>query len=93
MTKEDLSVSQHLDSLPNSHKASYFYSKEEEEWSLCFRIVNRLNNSLWLHFYITFFYFSLIEINLNVFTQIANLTFSSSFAAAGAYFSAVFLAL
>ena len=47
----------------------------------------------WLNFYITFFYLSITEINLNIFTQITNLTFSSTFAAVGAYFSAVFMAL
>jgi hypothetical protein len=35
----------------------------------------------------------LIEININVFTQIGNLTFSSGFAATGAFFSALFLAI
>lgn len=48
---------------------------------------------LWFNILISFFYFSLIEININIFTQIANLTFSSSFATTGAFFSAVFLAL
>ena len=47
---------------------------------------------LWLHLLIVFFYFSLIEININIFTQIANLTFSSAFATSGAFLSAFFLA-
>ena len=42
---------------------------------------------------IIFFYFSIIEININIFTQINNLTFSSSFATTGAFFSALFFAL
>ncbi len=42
---------------------------------------------------ITFFYLSLVEINVNVFTQMGNLTFSSSFAATGAFFSAIFIAI
>ena len=48
---------------------------------------------VWYTFFITFFYLSLIEININIFTQIANLTFSSGFAAFGAFCSAVFLAV
>lgn len=55
-------------------------------------IVNKVNNMLWFNALIVFFYFSLIEININIFTQIANLTFSSSFATTGAIFSAIFLA-
>jgi hypothetical protein len=47
---------------------------------------------MWFNILIVFFYFSLIEININIFTQIANLTFSSSFANTGTFFSAVFLA-
>ena len=47
----------------------------------------------WFTFFITFFNLSLIEININIFTQIANLTFSSGFAVFGAFASAVFLAL
>ena len=47
---------------------------------------------MWFNVLIVFFYFSLIEININIFTQIANLTFSSSFANIGAFFSAAFLA-
>ena len=45
------------------------------------------------NFMIVFFSLSLLEINVNVFTQISNLTFSSSFAATGAFFSAIFMAL
>lgn len=48
---------------------------------------------MWLNFFIIFFYLSLIEININIFTQIGNLTFSSGFAATGAFFSALFLAI
>lgn len=55
--------------------------------------VNRLYNILWFNFLIIFFYFSIIEININIFTQVANLTFSSPFATTGAFFSALFLAL
>jgi hypothetical protein len=55
--------------------------------------VNRLYNILWFNFLIIFFYFSLIEININIFTQVSNLTFSSPFATAGAFCSALFLAL
>lgn len=58
-----------------------------------YKIVNTLFNIIWFNFFLVFFYLSLIEININIFTQIANLTFSSSFAAAGAYFSALFMAL
>lgn len=47
----------------------------------------------WFNILIVFFYFSLIEMNINIFTQIANLTFSSDFATTGAFFSAIFLAL
>lgn len=47
---------------------------------------------LWFNLLIVFFYFSIIEININVFTQISNLTFSSDFATTGSFFSAVFLA-
>lgn len=47
---------------------------------------------VWLHFGIVFLYFSLIEININIFTQIMNLTFSSGFATVGAFLSALFLA-
>jgi hypothetical protein len=55
--------------------------------------VNKLYNILWFNFFIIFFYFSIIEMNINIFTQVANLTFSSPFATAGAFFSALFLAL
>lgn len=55
-------------------------------------VVNRIHNMLWLHLLIVFFYFSIIEININIFTQIGNLTFSSDFATTGAFFSAFFLA-
>jgi hypothetical protein len=48
---------------------------------------------LWFNLLIVFFYFSLIEFNINIFTQIANLTFSSNFATVGAFFSALFLAV
>jgi hypothetical protein len=65
--------------------------KEEGKVGL-FWFVNKLYNMLWFNVLIVFFYFSLIEININVFTQIANLTFSSSFATTGAFFSALFLA-
>ena len=47
---------------------------------------------LWFNVLIVFFYFSIIEININIFTQIGNLTFSSNFATTGAFFSAAFLA-
>lgn len=60
--------------------------------SCCWRWLNRLHNILWLHLLIVFFYFSLIEMNINIFTQIANLTFSSTFATAGALTSSFFLA-
>ena len=56
-------------------------------------MVIKFHNFMWLNFVITFFYLSLVEININVFSQIANLTFSSPFAATGAFFSAVFLAI
>lgn len=55
--------------------------------------MNKLYNILWFNFLIIFFYFSLIEMNINIFTQVANLTFSSAFATAGTFFSALFLAL
>jgi len=55
-------------------------------------VVNKVHNILWFNLLIVFFYFSIIEININIFTQIGNLTFSSSFATAGAFFSASFLA-
>lgn len=55
--------------------------------------VNKLYNILWFNFMIIFFYFSIIEININIFTQVANLTFSSGFATTGAFFSAVFFAV
>jgi hypothetical protein len=55
-------------------------------------VVNRIYNTLWFNVLIVFFYFSIIEININIFTQIGNLTFSSNFATTGAFFSAVFLA-
>jgi hypothetical protein len=55
-------------------------------------VVNRVYNLLWFNLLIVFFYFSLIEINLNIFTQVGNLTFSSNFATTGAFFSALFLA-
>jgi hypothetical protein len=48
---------------------------------------------LWFNLLIVFFYFSLVELNINIFTQVSNLTFSSSFATVGPFFSAVFLAL
>ena len=57
-----------------------------------YSIVSKAYNMMWFNVLIVFFYFSLIEININVFTQIANLTFSSPFANAGAFFSAAFLA-
>ena len=55
-------------------------------------MVSKIYNMMWFNILIVFFYFSLIEININIFTQIANLTFSSSFANTGAFFSAAFLA-
>jgi hypothetical protein len=57
-----------------------------------YSIVSKLYNMTWFNVLIVFFYFSLIEININVFTQVANLTFSSSFATTGSFFSALFLA-
>lgn len=63
-----------------------------EKWSLYY-VINWIYNILWYNFALEFFYFSVIEININIFTQIGNLTFSSPFATAGAFFSAVFLAL
>lgn len=65
----------------------------KDEGCSVFWVVNRLYNILWFNFLIIFFYFSIIEININIFTQVANLTFSSPFATAGAFFSALFLAL
>lgn len=47
----------------------------------------------WFNLLIVFFYFSLIEMNINIFTQISNLTFSSNFATTGAFFSGTFLSL
>lgn len=58
-----------------------------------FWFVNKLYNILWFNFLIIFFYFSIIEININVFTQISNLTFSSAFATTGTVFSAIFFAV
>jgi len=66
--------------------------KDKDKLSL-FWVVNKLYNMLWFNLLIVFFYFSIIEMNINIFTQIANLTFSSSFATVGAFFSALFLAL
>jgi len=57
-----------------------------------FSVVSKVYNMMWFNILIVFFYFSLIEININIFTQIANLTFSSPFANTGAFFSAAFLA-
>ena len=56
-------------------------------------MLNWFTNVFWLTLPLHFFYFSLIELNINIFTQIGNLTFSSSFAATGAFFSALFLSL
>lgn len=67
-------------------------NKDEGKYNLYF-FVNKLYNILWFNFLIVFFYFSIIEMNINIFTQIANLTFSSPFATAGAFFSALFFAL
>ncbi len=55
--------------------------------------VIKLANILCFNFLIVFAYLSLVEININIFTQMVNLTFSSSFAATGAFFSALFLGL
>lgn len=66
--------------------------RKREEGVGLYWLVNKVSNMLWFNVLIVFFYFSLIEMNINIFTQIANLTFSSSFATTGAFFSALFLA-
>ena len=67
--------------------------KREVDHGTCtvFFFINKLYNMMWFNLLIVFFYFSIIEININIFTQIGNLTFSSSFATTGAFFSATFL--
>lgn len=79
----DEDVSQHV----------FEVERKETDEGKCslYRVVSKLYNMVWVNFLIVFFYFSLIEININVFTQISNLTFSSNFATTGAFFSAVFL--
>jgi len=66
--------------------------KDKDKITLYY-LVNKLYNILWFNLLIVFFYFSIIEMNINIFTQISNLTFSSSFATTGAFFSALFLSL
>lgn len=68
-------------------------STAQLEQKISYKVLNRFSSIFWLTFPIHFFYFSLIQLNVNIFTQIGNLTFSSAFAAAGAFFSAAFLAL
>ena len=56
-----------------------------------YSIVNTLHNLLWFNLLIVFFYFSLIEININIFTQLRHLTFNDSFSSAGSISSIIFL--
>ena len=77
---------------PENEVEWYEVKRVGERRACWWRWLNRLHNWLWLHLLIVFFYFSLIEMNINIFTQIANLTFSSAFATTGAFFSALFLA-
>ena len=43
--------------------------KEEGKITL-YWLINKLYNILWFNFFIIFFYFSIIELNINIFTQI-----------------------
>ena len=63
------------------------------EPSKCYKYINKVYNICWLNFFIVFFYLSLIELNINIFAQVTNLTFSSGFAAFGALSSAFFMGL
>lgn len=56
-----------------------------------YSIVNTLHNLLWFNLLIVFFYFSLIEVNINIFFQLRHLTFDDSFATAGSISSIIFL--